>query len=388
MLLLAFAAAACGEATGDPASGAEDGPMRTPADPSAVLEERFGFEWPNTDFSKVSIDPDEVISGGPGKDGIPSIDDPQFVSTQEAAEFLDEREPVIALEIGGEARAYPLQILIWHEIVNDTVGGRPVAVTYCPLCNSAIAFDRELDGTVYEFGVSGLLRSSDLVMYDRQTESWWQQFTGEAIVGALTGAKLETIAAPTVSFRDFRETYPDGLVLSRDTGFQRDYGRNPYAGYDTTDDPFLFGGDPDERLPAAERVVAVELNGETVAYPFSALEEARVVEDTVGGEPVVVFFQPGTVSALDESTIADSRDVGSTGVFRPEVDGRPLTFVFEDGAVRDRDTGSEWNVLGHAVSGELEGAELPRVVHGDHFWFAWAAFKPETRIWSADGATP
>jgi hypothetical protein len=275
-----------------------------------------------------------------------------------------------------------VQILIWHEIVNDVVGGVPLAVTYCPLCNSAIAFERERDGTVYDFGVSGLLRNSDLVMYDRQTESWWQQFTGEAIVGSLTGTVLEFVPASTVSFADFRAAHVSGLVLSRDTGFDRDYGRNPYVGYDETANPFLFEGEADGRLPPAERVVAVELNGETVAYPFSALTDRLVVEDTIGGTPIVVFFQPGTASALDESSIADSRDVGASAVFLPKANGRALTFRREDGEIVDNETKSTWSILGRAVDGPLEGTELDPVIHGDHFWFAWAAFRPDTRIWT------
>ncbi len=339
----------------------------------------------STDTSMRTIELDELTTGQV-KDGIPAIDEPRFVATSEGDSFLGEREPVVVVEVNDDARAYPLQIMIWHEIVNDVVGGEPVAVTFCPLCNSAIAFERDLDGVVYDFGTSGMLRNSDLVMYDRQTESWWQQFTGEAIVGELVGTRLDALPASIVSWADFRSTYPDGKVLSRDTGFSRDYGRNPYTGYDTTEDaPFLFRGEPDGRLPPVERVVAVELNGEAAAYPFSALEKDLVVSDSVGGEPIVVFFQPGTASALDSGAIADSRDVGASGVFAPEAGERPLTFRAEGGEILDNETGSRWNVLGKALDGPLAGAELPPVVHGDHFWFAWAAFKPDTRIYAGGG---
>ena len=373
----ALVAAACGGG-----SSADTGAPEPTTDPALVFASRYSSAWPNTDFAKSSVAPDDLLSGGPGKDGIPSIDDPKFVSIDEAASFVADQEPVIAVEVGGEARAYPVQILIWHEIVNDTLGGVPLAVTYCPLCNSAIAFERRVNGTLYDFGVSGLLRNSDLVMYDRQTESWWQQLTGEAIVGTLTGTVLPFVPASTVSFADFRLAYPDALVLSRDTGFDRDYGRNPYVGYDDTSSPFLFQGDTDARLKPAERVVAVDINGETVAYPFSALERRSAIEDTVGGTPIVVFFQPGTVSALNAPSIEDSRDVGASGVFRPRAAGRALTFRTEDGAIFDNETGSTWSVLGRAVDGALEGVALEPVVHGDHFWFAWAAFKPETRVWT------
>ena len=379
---VAILAVACGSASSND-GGNGTAPTDSTAEPEspADLARRFGSAWSNTDFSKSSIDFDELLSGGPGKDGIPAIDDPQFVSISEADDFLAGQEPVIALELNGDARAYPIQILIWHEITNDTVGGVPVTVTFCPLCNSAIVFEREFGGVVYDFGVSGLLRKSDLVMFDRQTESWWQQFTGEAIVGELTGTLLALVPASIVSWDDFKATYPDGQVLSRDTGFARSYGQNPYTGYDTIDgNPFLFRGDLDGRLAPVERVAAVELNGETVAYPFSLLEEQIVVHDTIGGEAIVVFFQPGTTSALDRSTIADARDVGASGVFRPEAAGQTLTFRADGEKIIDNETGSRWNVLGKAVDGSLAGEELSPIVHGAHFWFAWAAFQPDTRI--------
>ena len=379
---IAIVAVACGSAASNDA-GDGTAPPDSTAEPEspADLARRFGSDW-STDFSKFSIDFNDLLSGGPGKDGIPAIDDPQFVSIAEADDFLAGREPVIAVELNGDARAYPIQILIWHEITNDTVGGVPVTVTFCPLCNSAIVFEREFGGVVYDFGVSGLLRKSDLVMFDRQTESWWQQFTGEAIVGELTGTLLDIVPTSIVSWDDFKATYPDGQVLSRDTGFNRRYGQNPYTGYDTTGgQPFLFRGDLDGRLPPVERIAAVELNGETVAYPFSLLEEQIVVHDTVGGEPIVVFFQPGTASALNNTFIADSRDVGASGVFRPEAAGQTLTFRADGEQIIDNETGSRWNVLGKAVDGSLAGEELTPIVHGAHFWFAWAAFQPDTRIY-------
>jgi len=297
--------------------------------------------------------------------------------------FLNDREPVIAFEEGGEARAYPLQILIWHEIVNDVVGGRPVLITFCPLCNTAIAFDRVVSGKVLDFGVSGLLRNSDLVMFDRETESWWQQVTGEAIVGEMTGTRLELLPSSIVSWADFKAAFPAGQVLSRDTGHSRDYGRNPYAGYDDINSPpFLFDGKTDPRLAPMERVVTVELGGELVAYPFSRLEKQPVVADSVGGTDIVIFFKKGTASALDLSAIADSRDIGSATVFKAVLNGRELTFHAQGTAFVDNETGSRWDIFGRATSGFLKGQALEPVVSGNHFWFAWAAFKPETRIWT------
>jgi hypothetical protein len=325
----------------------------------------------------------EIISGGPPPDGIPPIDEPRYISTEEADEWLADREPVIAVELNGVARAFPLQIMTWHEIVNTEFDGKPAAVTYCPLCNTALVFDREVDGTVYDFGTSGRLYKSALVMYDRQTGSWWSQVLGQAIVGKLTGTHLELLPSAIVSWRDFKATYPGGLALSRETGHPRPYGANPYARYDQSGQrPFLFRGEIDRRLDAMERVVGMELNGAAKAYPFSTLAAERVVADTVGGEDIVIFYYAGTASALDQNQIAESRDVGAAAVFRPVTkEGRELTFVPDDGDIVDEQTGSVWNVLGKATRGELEGQNLEPIVHGNHFWFAWAAFNPETDVY-------
>lgn len=360
-----------------PAAALAAGSILALAPAAATAQE----EW-DTDFSKHTVPLEEIVSGGPPKDGIPAIDDPRFVSTRAADRWLEDREPVIVVEVGGDARAYPYQILIWHEIVNDVVGGRPLVITFCPLCNTALVFDRRHAGRTLDFGATGRLRHSDLVMYDRQTESWWQQATGEGIVGRFAGDTLTFFPAQTLRWADFKRAHPGGRVLSRETGHDRPYGRNPYQGYDGGDGPIpsFFSGDADRRLPAMERVAAVHTGSTSVAYPFSTLSEQRVVNDEVEGSPIVVFWAPGTASALDQATIADGRDVGTTGVFRRTVDGRVLHFTARDDGFRDRETDSRWDLTGRAVSGPLEGTRLDPVQHGDYFWFAWAAFRPETEI--------
>ena len=365
-------------------------PTLSPTEPSVGAESEWAKElrqagiytgnW-ETDFSKRSIPYNEIFSGGVPRDGIPPIDDPKFVSVDEADGWLEEKEPVIALELNGEAKAYPLQILTWHEIVNDTVGEVPVAATFCPLCNSAIVFDRRLDGVLYDFGVSGNLRNSDLIMWDRQTQSWWQQLTGEAIVGQLTGQHLAILPATIVAWQDFKETYPGAQVLSRDTGHSRNYGSNPYVGYDEVgQSPFLFFGKTDERLLPTERVAALTVGDEALAFPFSLLEAEKVVSYSASGQDMVVFFSPGARSALDGFRIADSREVGSTGIFLRELEGQPLTFSAEGAGFLDQETGSRWNIFGQALSGPLAGSQLTPVVHANHFWFAWAAFRPDTKV--------
>ena len=220
-------------------------------------------------------------------------------------------------------------------------------------------------------------------MYDRTTETLWQQFTGEGIVGDLAGAQLTLIPSSLVSFANFREAHPEGLILSRDTGFSRRYGQNPYAGYDTIgQSPFLFDGELDGRLPAMERVVTVPLDTAAVAYPLSVLAETGVINDSQAGQDIVVFHMPGTASALDTQFIAEAKDVGATGVFDPNLNGQKLTFKRNGDQLVDNETGSTWNVLGQATDGELAGEILTPIVHADHFWFSWAAFKPDTVIYS------
>ncbi len=375
---------ACDGAGGSSQAGATpDVRAATPSSDDEALEQSLSPGW-NTNFELHSVPLEEIVSGGPGKDGIPAIDDPKFVDTAAADEYLRDQEPVIAFQLNSDARAYPLQILIWHEMVNDVVGGKPVLVTFCPLCGTAHVFERTVDGVTYDFGTTGRLLDTDLVMYDRQTESWWQQTAGDAIVGDLTGTQLSSLPASIISWGDFKKTFPLGKVLSRDTGFSRPYGRNPYTGYDDIDSsPFLFNEASDPRLPPIERVVTVTLGGEDAAYPFSVLEEKRVVNDTVGGRPVAVFFAPGSKSALDRDSVGDSQGTGASGVFVPEVNGQSLTFRAAGDAIVDEETGSTWDVLGKAVDGELKGEALEPVVHGDYFWFIWAVFKPDTRVYSA-----
>lgn len=294
-----------------------------------------------TDFSKASVSLDEIESGGPPKDGIPAIDEPRYLEVKDV-DFLEGPEPVILVTADDVAHAYPIQILMWHEIVNTQVGDTAVAVTFCPLCNTAIVFDRRVDGRLLDFGTTGKLRNSDLVMYDRQTESWWQQFSGEAIVGELTGTKLRQLPARIVSWDDFRTEHPDGRVLSKDTGFFREYGANPYAGYDRADSSPLFAvrNEDDDRLPPKERVAYIEVGEDAYAVPFSSLAKKRTIEIDTGAGTIAVRWKPGVSSALDDVTVASGKDVGAATV---TLDGEPYPFH-------------------------------------EPFWFAVAAFRPDIRI--------
>lgn len=319
-------------------------------------------------------------------DGIPPIHSPKFWEMEKAQANYFEHEPVIAIEIKGKAKAYPLSVLMFHEIVNDELNGVPFAATYCPLCNAALVFDRRLrfngENYLLDFGVSGMLRNSDLVMWDQQTQSWWQQLMGEALVGELTGALLEIIPSMLISLKEFFESFPNGQVLSTETGHFREYGTNPYTSYDKLENeqPRLFKGEVDHRLRAMERVIDIEVDGKYKIYPLSEISKKQVVNDNFRGQSVVFFHTEKTVSVLDENNISKSKQVGSVTVFDPRIDNKLLTFKNTKEGFVDNETGSVWSITGKCNSGKLKGEALRPVPHGNHFAFASLAFYPDSEI--------
>ncbi len=277
------------------------------ASTAAASPEFWRSEWPNTDFEQTSVESwVEIMSGGPPKDGIPALDNPTFVPVAGLVGF-SQREPVITLEIAGETpRAYPIRYLTWHEIVNDEVGGIPVAVTFCPLCNSGITFDRRTDAGVLSFGASGKLRKSDMVMYDRETQSWWQQAIGEAIVGDLTGIQLATLPTWMESWESFVARNPDGLVMA-EPNFPRSYGSNPYVSYDSSARPFLYSGEmPPHDIPPLVRVIRVG----DMAWPLTRLAEKGAITE----DGVTLTWGEGQASALDTRQIGAGKEVGNVRV--------------------------------------------------------------------------
>ncbi len=285
-----------------------------------------------TDFARTAVPWKEILSGGPPKDGIPAIDKPQFLPLDQVKDLKDV-EPMITIAIGGKARAYPIRILMWHEIVNDTLAGRPISVTYCPLCNAALVFDRNVNGRILDFGTTGKLRNSDLIMYDRQTESWWQQFTGEGIVGAYTGTLLKLLPSRLESFARFKERYPKGEVLVPNNAHLRDYGRNPYARYDSRSGPYemLYSGELTTDIAPMARVV-VARDGTGAKSPAIALDLIKE-KKKLTRDGITYHWAPGQASALDTPVIADGFDVGNVWVTRQR-DGKTvdipydLTFAF------------------------------------------------------------
>lgn len=379
-LALALLLAACASLPG----GEEEG-LRAAGWPRVEPRPTRASDWPTEEFPKArfeyrSIEAGEAMSGGPPRDGIPALTAPAFASPEDAARWLGDAEPVAVVAGGGEAKAYPYRILTYHEIVNDVVGGVPVAVTWCPLCNSGLAFDRRLAGTTLEFGVSGRLRKSNMVMYDRQTESWFQQIDGQALAGILTGAVLERVGMTVLSFADAREAWPGLVVLDQErTGHQRSYGRNPYTRYDAEENfPFLLG--PGEfrvgsgLSPMARVVVFEEPDAEGLpVVPLVDLEEAGVIR--VG--PYLVAAAGSHASPLDTQEVAGGREVPQATVWFAPGGGR---WTLADGAMVGPDGSRHDPVSGRPL--DVGGEALRPARHSVHFWFAWSVFDLDAEIWA------
>ena len=278
------------------------------------------------DLSGLTLDLKEVLSGGPPRDGIPSIDQPKFIP-QDQVDFLRDDDVVIGLARGDTARAYPTRILVWHEIVNDTIGKQAVAVTYCPLCGTAMVFDRTIDGMERTFGVSGLLYRSDVLMYDRQTESLWSQLAMKAVSGPSVGKALPWLPIEHMTFKAWREKYPEGQVLSTDTGAQRNYQANAYAAYFASDKTMFPVPHTRSELSIKTPVLGVVIDGKAKAYALSDLSTVKTIKDTVADKPITIHY----------------------------------------------DEEKQFPLVTNAA-----GAPVPSVTV---FWFAWQAFYPQTGLW-------
>jgi len=317
-----------------------------------------------TDGIKHIVPLDKIKSGGPPKDGIPSIDNPNFVSTAEA-NFVSDDDLVLGLKINEETKAYPLFILVWHEIVNDVVGDVPVAVTYCPLCFTNQVFERTINGQVTEFGTSGKLYNSNLVMYDRNTDSQWSQAIGIAITGELTGQKLKRVPFDVAKWSDWKTLYPETLVLTTKTGHIRAYGSDPYGDY-YTDPRIIFPVEnKDERLHPKEIILGFNNDNIYKAYKLVDVEEKNVINDEIGDKKLLL------VSLYPEMARAFNRDV----------DGIVLEFQYIDGKIIDTQTKSQWNFDGEAIEGQLKDKKLDREVFNPGFWFEWVAFHPGSLVY-------
>lgn len=317
-----------------------------------------------TNGQKHIIPLEKIKSGGPPKDGIPSIDTPEF--TEASQEYhVSDSDTVLGLEINGDVRAYPLSILVWHEIVNDNVGGVPVAVTYCPLCFTNQVFERVIDGQEVEFGTSGKLYNSNLVMYDRLTNSYWSQALGKAIVGELTGYELSTIPFDVIRWGDWKSLHPDSVVLTTNTGHIRAYGVDPYGNYYTETRILFPVENTDDRMHPKEIILGFNDGDVYKAYKQQDVESAVIINDQINNNPIFL------ISLYPENARA----------FERTVDGKVLEFFFKDESIIDKETNSEWNYDGVAISGALVGTELNRIPFNPGFWFEWIAFHPDTDVY-------
>jgi len=350
---------------------------------------RLPLDW-KTDLSKTNIDLSEVTVVV-RKGAFPVLKNPKFIRRQQGLLSFFKNEPVLVVILGSEARAYPLNMLTIHEIANDQIGNRKILVTYCPLCNSGMVFDRniEIDNQTLslDFEVSGMLRNSDMIMFDTLTETWWQQLTGEGIVGKLSGMELKIVPSVVRSISDFFDSYPQGKILSKeDTGVNpKSYGQNPYVGYDVLNgNPyggFIKPGKLTRKLPNMERVIGLTINGRQMIYPFTELKKSKAVNDEFEGQKIVVFFKSGTVSVLDSYKVSESKDVGTAIIYKPIIEGQTLTFKQKKDYFYDVQTNSKWDITGKCLSGKNEGKQLEIQPHGIHLAFAWLAFYPKSEIY-------
>jgi hypothetical protein len=316
------------------------------------------------------VPPELIVNGGPPPDGIPSIDNPKFIQIQKAEEFLEDSDLVVGLNINGDIRAYPLQILVWHEIVNDKVGNTPVAVTYCPLCFTNQVFNRTInDGQILEFGTSGKLYNSNLVMYDRTTKSLWSQAMAQGISGTFAGIKLERIPFDVAYWKEWKQLYPDSKVLSTDTGSTRPYGADPYGDYYTNGEILFPVSNSDDRVGLKEIVIGLENKGQYKAFKLQEIEDKKVINNQVNGKPIVLF----------------SLHPFMARVYDPVVNGQTLEFNYniKDKKFVDKQTNSTWNFDGKSISGQMKGKQLTRLSFDEGFWFEWVAFHPKTELYDS-----
>lgn len=291
-----------------------------------IYAKKVGKAIPDQLVQKATIDPSKILDGGPGKDGIPSVDNPKFTTVDEAKKNFKDSDLVLLVSQHNQTKAYPILIMNWHEIVNDKIDDTPIVVSYCPLCGSGITYKRILNGEEVQFGVSGKLYNSDLLMYDRKTESLWSQITGGAVVGPLAGKKLEMLDANLIDIKTLAKNYPNALVLSKDTGFDRDYTRSPYGDYDKSSQIYFPVENTSDKLFTKDRVIGIEINGKFKAYKFETVKQKGEINDQAFGEII-------NLKVDDKGNIMVAK-----------TNGEKLRFI-------------------------------------NTFWFAWVAFHPDTEIY-------
>jgi hypothetical protein len=347
------------------------------------------FIW-TTDTSKHTVELADLTMAAQ-KDELHTLDYPSFIHKSDPKYSFYEYEPVIALTFNGVTKAYPLSILTLYELSNDSIGGKELMITFCPMCNAAVVYNRHIkhDGTDYllDFGVSGILMHNDMVMYDKQTNSWWEQLMGSGIVGKLSGINLEMMPAYLISVKDYFDRFPEGLILSPDNIHlivDRKHHR-PFHHLDhktkSLDTAFFIPEKIDPRLPPLERVLDIHVDDHITIYPFSVLAHKEVINEVFDGLHFTIFFHKETVSVMDEDKLSHSHKVGSAVAFRSELNGVNYTFHKSGHYFKDDQTGSLWDITGFCREGTLKGKQLWLMPYSNHFAFAFLAFFPDSKIY-------
>lgn len=353
-----------------------------------AVKNNLPYQW-KTDTTHATVDMHELHMVT-RKDEIPALNYPTFISGKTAQSKYFEHEPVIFMHINGVAKAYPLSVLTLFELCNDSIGGESVMVTFCPMCNAAMVFNRKVKNKgkemILSFGVSGILMHNDMVMYDRQTESWWQQLMGEAIAGDLAGTELKMMRAMIISVKDYFDRFPEGQILSPDLNVKVSKSKHrPFYHLehhpDRLSEEYYVPENTDKRLPPLERVLDIHVDDHIKIYPFSKLAEKSVINESFDGMPYVIFFHNETVSVMDEDELEKSKKTGSATAFRSHVDGVDYTFEKFGDYFKDQQTGSLWDITGYCREGINKGKQLWLLPHSNHFAFAYLAFFPECEIY-------
>lgn len=350
---------------------------------------RLPYQW-KTDTSNHTVALSDLTLAT-AKNSLPTLDYPKFIHKNDKGYNFYEHEPVICISFNGRSKAYPLSLLTMYELSNDSLGGEELMITYCPMCNAAMVFNRRVKtkekSYLLDFSISGILMHNDMVMYDRQTETWWEQLMGEAIVGELAGTELKMMRALIISAKDYFDRFPDGLILSPSDlkTITKRHNHKPFYHMDhdkrNIDSSYYLPEKVDPRLPPLERVLDIHVEGHTKIYPFEEIAKKQVINDVFDNMNFVIFYHGETVSVLDEDKLSKSKKTGSATAFRSNLDGVNYTFHKSGNYFADDQTGSIWDITGYCREGSLKGKQLWILPHSNHFAFAYLAFFPDAEIY-------
>jgi hypothetical protein len=336
-----------------------------------------------TNTTKKSIELDELLVVGTVEKTL-SIDFPEFLDFSKADKAYLPNEPVLVVEIKGETKAYPLSILIYHQVINDEIKYIPFCVTFCTTTNSVLVYNRRYSHNdkeyMLKFGSSGMYRKGNMVLFDRNTETWWQQLTGEAIVGEMHGKTLERYPSVILPYKEYKTNYPNGIVLNPKTGFKHKYGETSLPNYENKIRPLYITDSVDLRINPMEKIVVTSFNENAKVYPLSKVLNEAVINDNQNDSAIVIFYKKGMLSVLDKEKLSEANDNGIVTVFSRKLNEQTLEFYQENGRFYDKQTNSEWNISGWCVEGELKNQQLKKVPYFTPFSFVWFGFNPKSIV--------